>query len=179
LFDEDIDALEERFAGEDEEKRVDFLFLFDHVFGLDDESFFELRGVLGVGFGESVGESLIMNPCNGIIISLGITDLHIIKLIEAPEDIEDNNPISRKRMQILFKNEGEIILTLLKLTADNFPISPFGGIDLLGIWFFNVQFMFGEFAQLSVGVVLHDPPLVVEQVAPCVFVALFVIYVEG
>jgi hypothetical protein len=39
--------------------------------------------------------------------------------------------------------------------------------------------MFGEFAQLSVGVVLHDPPLVVEQVAPCVFVALFVIYVEG
>ena len=74
-----------------------------------------------------------MNPCNCIIISLGITDLHIIKLIQTPEDIKDNNPISRKGMQILFKNEGKIILTLLKLTADNFPISPFGGIDLLGI----------------------------------------------
>jgi hypothetical protein len=77
---------------------VYFLFLFDHVFGLDDESFLEVRGVVGVGFGESVGESFIMNACNSIIISLGITDLHIIKLIEAPEDIEDNNSISRKRV---------------------------------------------------------------------------------
>ena len=109
------------------------MFLFDHVFGQDDKSFLKLRGVLGVGFGESVGESLIMNPSNGIIISLGITDLHIIKLIQAPEDIEDNNPISGKRVYILFKNDGQIILTLLKLTADNFPIGPFGGIDLLGI----------------------------------------------
>ncbi len=133
MFDEDIDALEERFAGEDKEKRVDFLFLFDHIFGLDDESFFEFRGVLGVGLGESVGESLIMNPCNCIIISLGITDLHIIKLIQTPKYIENNNPISRKGMQILFKNDSQIILTLLKLTADNLPISPFGGIDLLGI----------------------------------------------
>jgi hypothetical protein len=38
--------------------------------------------------------------------------------------------------------------------------------------------MFGELAELSVRVVLHDPPFVVEQVAASVMVALFMIYVE-
>ncbi len=49
---------------------------------------------------------------------------------------------------------------------------------MLGIRFFNIKLMFGEFAELSVRVVLHDPPFVVEQVAAGVMVALYMIYVE-
>ncbi len=119
-----------------------------------------------------------MNPGNGIIISLGIAYLQIIKLIKAPEDIKHNNAIRRNRVQILFKNDGQIILAVWKLSFDNFAISSFGGIDLLGIRFLNIKLMFGELAELSVRVVLHDPPFVVEQVAASVMVALFMIYVE-
>jgi hypothetical protein len=72
LSNEHIDSFEELSSSKDEKERIHFLFLFDHVFGLDDEPLFKFRGVLLVGFGESVGKSFVMNAGDSIIFTIGI-----------------------------------------------------------------------------------------------------------
>jgi hypothetical protein len=94
LFDENINAFEELFSAKDEEEGVHFLFLLHHVFRLDNEPLFEFRGVLLEGFWESVGNSFVMDAGYGIIFTLGVAKLKVVKLIETPEDVKDNNTIS-------------------------------------------------------------------------------------
>lgn len=87
LFNEFRYSLIELLALKNKKERIHRLSFFDHFFGLDDESFFEIRRILRVLFGISIGESFKMYSGNGIIFSLRITDLNVIELIETFEDI--------------------------------------------------------------------------------------------
>ena len=77
-----------------------------------------------------------MDSRNGIVFSLGVTDLNVVKLIKTSENIQYDDSICTDLVDVFFKNRGKMIFAISELTVSDFSISSFGGVNLFGVGLF-------------------------------------------
>lgn len=147
--------------------------LFDHIFGFYNKSFLNIRGILSTFLRKPVRKSFKMNSSDRIILSFSITDLNVIILIQASENIKNNNSMRTNLTWILSKNLEKIIFRLIKLTISKFAISSSYKIDLFRISFFYIKLMLNNFTPFCVLVINNNPPFIIKQVTINVLISLF------